>query len=138
MNIAKNKPKKSPELARAPTMANPNPKSRLLKLIDTLPRAQQNQLLEFAEFLAERYTVDEEVSQPREITRPENESVIEAMKRLRESYPMLDPEKLLNETSSLMSAHLMQGRSAGSVIDELEEVFKKHYQVLVDEQSGQS
>jgi len=138
MNIAKNKPKKSPELARAPTMANPNPKSRLLKLIDTLPRAQQNQLLEFAEFLAERYTVNEEVSQPREITRPENESVIEAMKRLRESYPMLDPEKLINETSSLMSAHLMQGRSAESVIDELEEIFKKHYQVLVDEQPGLS
>jgi len=119
-------------------MANPSPKSRLLKLIDSLPRAQQQQLLEFAEFLAERYAVNEEVSQPREIARPDNENVIAAMKRLRESYPMLDPEKLLNETSSLMSAHLMQGRPAESVIDELEEIFRKHYVMLVDEQSGQS
>lgn len=119
-------------------MANSSGKSRLLKLVEVLPRAQQQQLLEFAEFLAQRYPVAGDVSTPRDIVRPENESVIAAMKRLRESYPMLDPENLLNETSSLLSAHLMQGRSAESVIDELEVIFKKHYQALVDERSGSS
>jgi hypothetical protein len=112
-------------------MAKPDPKSRLSQLLAQLPEAQQNQLLEFAEFLAERHPPQNPVStEPIEIERPENETVVSAMKRLRESYPMLDPEKLLHETSTLMSAHLMQGKPADEIIDELERVFRRHYEAF--------
>jgi len=112
-------------------MAKPDPKSRLLKLLAQLKEPQQLQLLEFAEFLVERHPLEVQAPGERvEISRPDKESVVSAMKRLRESYPMLDPEMLLHETSALMSAHLLQGRSAESVIDDLELVFRKHYDAL--------
>lgn len=112
-------------------MAKPDPKTRLLKLLAQLPEPQQVQLLEFAEFLVERHPQELQApGEPMDIPRPENETVVSAMKRLRESYPMLDQELLLHETSALLSAHLMQGRSAESVIDDLEQVFRKHYDAL--------
>lgn len=112
-------------------MVKPDPKARLNQLLAQLPEAQQNQLLEFAEFLAERYPMQHPVpAEPVEIERPESETVVSAMKRLRESYPMLDPEKLLHETSTLMSAHLLQGKPADQIIDELERVFRQHYEAF--------
>jgi hypothetical protein len=109
-------------------MVKPDPQSRLARLFTQLAEAQQEQLLEFAEFLAERYPLQNPTStEPIEIARPENESVVTAMKRLRESYPMLDPEKLLHETSALMNAHLLQGKPAEEIIDELERLFRQHY-----------
>jgi hypothetical protein len=44
---------------------------------------------------------------------------------------MLDKAKMLNETSALMAQHIMQGRDAEEVIDELEQVFATHYERLV-------
>jgi hypothetical protein len=41
---------------------------------------------------------------------------------------MLDPGAMLNETSALMAAHVLQGRDAGAVIDDLERLFLAHYQ----------
>ena len=112
-------------------MVKPDPQSRLARLFAQLPEAQQKQLLEFAEFLAERYPLQHQPSpEPIDIARPENETVVSAMKRLRESYPMLDPEKLLHETSTLMSAHLLQGKPAEQIIDELERVFRQHYEAF--------
>lgn len=109
-------------------MVKPDPQSRLARLFTHLPEAQQEQLIEFAEFLAERYPEPNPTSpEPIEIARPENETVVSAMKRLRQSYPMLDPEKLLHETSALMNAHLLQGKPAEEIIDELERVFQQHY-----------
>jgi hypothetical protein len=43
---------------------------------------------------------------------------------------MIARDLLLNETSALMSAHVIQGRTAVDIIDELERVFAKHYQQL--------
>jgi hypothetical protein len=52
------------------------------------------------------------------------------MKRLRKTYPMIDPDRLLDEAAGLMSAHLLGGRPAREVIDELEALFDKHYRML--------
>lgn len=65
---------------------------------------------------------------PADIPRPESESVVAAIRRLSQTFPMLDKEALLHETSALMTAHLMQGRGAVEVIDELEIVFRRHYE----------
>ena len=34
------------------------------------------------------------------------------------------------ETSTLMSAHLLQGKPAEKIIDELERVFRQHYEAF--------
>lgn len=105
-------------------------RSRLQQLLPSLPEAQQQQLLEFAEFLSTRHPGIPPVSEPLSIPRPEQETVVAAMKRLRETYPMLDPEQLLNEASGLMSAHMLQGRPANEVIDELEQLFLDRFHAL--------
>ena len=72
----------------------------LLDILESLPPAQAETLLEFAEFLAARHgqalTSDtpEQVAAatllPLDIPRPEKESVVKAIKRLAATYPMLD------------------------------------------------
>jgi hypothetical protein len=54
--------------------------------------------------------------------------VVVAIKRLRATYPMLEPSKLLTETYELMTQHVMQGRDRVEVIDELEVIFRRHYE----------
>ena len=56
--------------------------------------------------------------------------MVKAIKRLTATYHMIDRDRLLNETSSLMTAHVIHGRKAAEVIDELEVLFQRHYQEL--------
>lgn len=107
---------------------------RLRKLYRNLNPQDQVALLRFAEFLAVSSTpVAEpmvEFPQPENISRPTQESVVKAIKRLVATYPMVDRERLLNETSSLMTAHVIHGKAAVDVIDELEALFGQHYAIL--------
>ena len=66
--------------------------------------------------------------QPQPIPRPESETVVGAIKRLSATFPMLDRAKLLNETSVLVTQHVMRGRDATEVIEELEVLFRRHYE----------
>ncbi|MEW6612784.1 MAG: hypothetical protein ACOY5C_08545 [Pseudomonadota bacterium] len=108
---------------------------RLLLILADLGETEQRSLLDFAEFLASRAGAvralpaprTREPAQPDLLPRPEQETVVGAIKRLRQSYPMLDRRKLLNETSAAMSKHAIGGVKAEIVIDELEEVFARHY-----------
>jgi len=110
-------------------------KKQLLDHFQKLSKEDAQTLLSFAEFLAAR-------SQParamepltlNKIERPAEESVIAAIKRLSSSYPMLDKDKMLTETSSLMAQHIMQGRASHEVIDELELVFERHFSIHSEE-----
>jgi hypothetical protein len=65
--------------------------------------------------------------EPAAIARPEAESVIAAIKRLKETYYMLDADGLLDETSSLMGQHILRGREASTVINELQSLFEAKY-----------
>ncbi|MGM0594402.1 MAG: Crp/Fnr family transcriptional regulator [Pseudomonadota bacterium] len=104
------------------------PDKRLMAIYARLPEAERKSLLDFAEFLAERCEPEAlEVQQPQPIPRPEQESVVAAMKRLRETYPMLDHAKMLHEASGLMAQHMMQGRPAEAVIDDLEALFRRDF-----------
>lgn len=106
----------------------------LLAFYRELPEEVAQQLLDFAEFLASRHKVEvKEISLPEKISRPDNESVVIAVKRLSATYPMLNKDKLLDETASLVSQNLLQGRDAVEVIDELEVIFSKQYDMLVEE-----
>ena len=53
--------------------------------------------------------------------------VIGAMKRLKQSYPMLNTDDLFHRASGLMGEHMLQGREAPAVIDDLEALFKASY-----------
>ena len=113
---------------------------RLIEITQRLPAEQAAALLEFAEFLLMRHGIAGtvaapdaaavEIPAPLDIARPAEESVVKAVKRLRATYPMLDARKLLNETSSLMTQHVMQGRDKIEVIEELEILFRTHYENL--------
>jgi len=111
------------------------PEKRLVKLFKALPEAERQTLLQFAEFLAERTAGQQPaMPEPKDIPRPEDESVIKAMRRLSATYHMLDKSRMLNETSSLMAEHVMGGRPAVEVIDELEILFERHYRKLTDDE----
>ena len=106
---------------------------QLIKLFSRLDKHRQQQLLDFAEFLVEKSvgSIDrdsEALEKPLELPRPENESVIAAIKRLSKSYSMLNKDEMLHETSDLMSSHVLKGRPAEEVIDELEILFVTHYE----------
>lgn len=113
---------------------------RLAEIVQRLPAAQAQALLDFAEFLSIRHGAvavgDREgaavpgIQEPLDIPRPAEETVVKAVKRLRATYPMLDARKLLNETSALMTQHVMQGRDKVEVIEELEILFRTHYKQL--------
>ena len=110
-------------------MANSS-SQRLQKIFTQLPSTEQETLLAFAEFLYGRAETASEalLFEPQLIPRPSNESVVAAIKRLAKSYPMLEKKKMLDETSALMSQHILQGRDSVEVIDELEVVFSRHYE----------
>ena len=64
---------------------------------------------------------------------PKSARTPEAMRRLADTYPMLNKDKLLHEAAGLMSQHVMQGREAEPVIDELQILFERHYRVHLGE-----
>ncbi len=102
---------------------------RLLSLFSRLPEQEKLTLVAFAEFLAGRCVPEPTpVSRPEPSPRPERESVVAAIKRLSAAYHMLDRSKMLHETSGLMAQHLLHGRDAVEVINELEVLFESHYQ----------
>lgn len=111
-------------------------RQRLLSLLGRLGEADRATLLAFAEFLAARAVPAAEaegapvLEKPKLLPRPPGESVVAAIRRLSASYPMLDRRRLLNLTSSRMTQHILHGRPAPEVIDELEQVFAAEYAAL--------
>jgi len=103
---------------------------RLREILASLPEAQVTALMEYAEFLATRYTPTELVTEPLTIPRPEKESVIKAIQRLGATYPMVDRGALFNEASTLMTQHIIHGKDAVEVIDQLEMLFRQHFEKL--------
>ena len=116
-----------------PKIKLPPDQQRLLKLYRQLTPCDREGLLSYAEFLQHRaaggdgqgMTLEEQL--PADIPRPESETVVAAMRRLSRTFYMIDKGELLHEASELMTAHLMQGRPAAEVIDELEVVFRRRY-----------
>jgi hypothetical protein len=105
----------------------------LLAHWDKLGAADRRTLVSFAAFLRDR-TDDqpEPMPMPQPEPRPETETVVGAIKRLTRVYPMVDRRRMLDATSSLMTQHIMEGREAVEVIDQLEVVFERAYRKLAD------
>jgi hypothetical protein len=111
---------------------------QLLSAYSKLPEKDRETLLLFAEFMLQQaQSAEQEQSdispEPVEIRRPEDESVVGALRRLNETYPMLEKSLLLNEASALMTSHVVKGQSAVDVIDELEILFEREYQFFSEQ-----
>jgi|JFJP01.1.fsa_nt_gi hypothetical protein len=116
-----------------------NAVKQLQTIYRELPPEEQEMLLAFAQFLRVRTSQKSSTSQPSQplsIPRPENESVIAAIKRLSQSYPMLDKSRLLNETSAIVTG-IVQDRNVVELVDELEHIFARHYQTYMENQSAE-
>ena len=107
--------------------------SRLKEIINALPEKHARQLLEFGEFLFQRHGEDRTKLAKQDITRPETESVVMAIKRLTQTYPMLEPTSLLTQTSEILSRNMVGGKSANDSIDMLEQLFQERYGELKSE-----
>jgi len=121
----------------------PEQKDAFSNLVDKLSAVDQVTLLRFAEFLSCQSTrqfatpvattntpAPVEVPEPEPVPRPADERVVAAVKRLSRTYFMLDKKKMLGVTSDLVTQHVLQGRDAVEVIDELEDLFSQHYRQL--------
>lgn len=100
---------------------------RLLAAFGRLAAREQETLIAFAEFLAER-GVARPAAEPIAIAAPEGETVTMAIRRLARTYPMLDRRALLPEAARFVAEHALEGRPAAEVIRELEAVFARHYE----------
>ncbi len=107
---------------------------KLAKIFKSLPEADQKALVDFAEFLQSRAPeISATPMQPLNIPRPDEESVIGAIKRLNQNYPMVDRSSVFSQTSDLMMQHMMQGRPAHEIIDELEQLFEMRFRALLED-----
>ena len=106
----------------------------LAELFNSLDRERQDSLFDYAEFLQSKGgTVKPEVGEPIEIPRPDSETVVGAIKRMKQSYPMIDSMEVFSVASSLMTDHMVKGRDAQEVINEIESLFEQTYKKLLGE-----
>ncbi len=117
--------------------ALPADQRELLVLYTNLSKDDRQSLINFGRFLVSQQqaacgqSAEESISsEPLDISRPEDETVINAIRRLSQTYPMLDSKTLIDGTSMLLSAHVLQGKSAQQVINELELLFEQKYTVF--------
>jgi gamma-glutamyltranspeptidase len=109
---------------------------KIMALFAGLGAGERATLIAFAEFLCERQGAERDMDravEPLWIERPESETVPEALKRLHKTYAMLEASDLLTEAAELMTQHVMQGRAATDVIDDLQALFERHYQLFKSE-----
>jgi hypothetical protein len=112
---------------------------KLIHAYRALDIAARQSLQDFADFLATREAAEiEPLAEPVLTPAKEGETVVGALKRLAAAYPMLDKAKMLDETSTLVTQNVMQGRDKLEVIADLEQVFSSHYQRLKAERNEQS
>jgi hypothetical protein len=120
---------------------------QIIAIFESLSPADQAAVVSFAEFLRSRAaTAGEvpasagalamEIPEPELGSRPQDEKVVAAIKRLSKAYYMLDKSKMLGVTSDLVTQHILQGREAAEVIDELEQIFADHYRRLKQGDGG--
>ena len=106
----------------------------LADLFNTLDKDRQQSLFDYAEFLQSKGDLlQQDIGEPVEVPRAENETVVGAIKRLKQSYPMIDSMEVFAVASNLMTDHMVKGRDAEEVINEIEVLFEDTYKKLLRE-----
>ena len=107
----------------------------LLKAFRQMTPTARSTLVDFADFLSQRYpvAVTPVSEQSLQVPRPVEESVIAAIRRMAKTYPMLNSDNVFSAATTLMTRHVMGQQAAVEVIDELEVMFKARYDDLYRE-----
>ncbi len=107
---------------------------KLQEIFDTLDEERQTSLIHFAEFLQSKGDlVSKEIGEPLDIPRPDDETVVGAIKRLKQTYPMIGSMTVFSAASSLMTDHMVSGRDRVEVIDEMQQLFQTEFEKLLQE-----
>ncbi|MFT5598799.1 MAG: hypothetical protein ACI9YO_000369 [Gammaproteobacteria bacterium] len=101
-------------------------------LMSQLNCEQNKSIIDYASFLVDQSKILVVDAIPKLIDRPIQETVAEAIDRLKRSYFMLDADDLLNDVAALMGKHILQRLEAPVVIDELELCFQSYYRKTID------
>jgi hypothetical protein len=111
----------------------------LVDLYQAMDDNRKKSLSDFADFLyAQAEPVAKEIPPPDDVPRPEQETVVGAIKRLKTTYHMVGSMSVFSEASALMTDHMVKGRDVVEVIDEMEVLFDEAYKKLVQENSENS
>ena len=106
----------------------------LTELYESLDDERKQSLCDFADFLyAKAEPVIKDIPPPEDIPRPEEETVVGAIKRLKSKYHMVESMSVFSRASSLMTDHMVSGRDVVEVIDEMEALFDEAYNNLLNE-----
>ena len=100
----------------------------LIDLYEAMDDERRLSLCDFADFLyAKAGPVVKEIPPPEDVPRPEQETVVGAVKRLKTKYHMVESMTVFSAASSLMTDHMVKGRDVVEVIDEMEVLFEEAY-----------
>ena len=106
----------------------------LIELYESMDEERKQSLCDFADFLyAKAGPVIKEILPPEDIPRPEVETVVGAVKRLKSKYHMVESMSVFSEASALMTDHMIKGRDIIEVIDEMEILFESAYKKLLQD-----
>jgi len=108
--------------------------TELTDLYEAMDDQRKQSLSDFADFLyAQADPVLKDIPPPDDIPRPEAETVVGAIKRLKLTYPMIGSMTVFSAASALMTEHMVNGRNVVEVIDEMEVLFVTAYDELLEE-----
>jgi hypothetical protein len=113
-------------------MSSKHTSKNLAEIFDTLDDERKKSLFDYAEFLQSKGgLVEKEIGEPVDIPRPDEETVVGAVKRLKQTYPMIESMTVFSAASSLMTEHMVNGRDVIEVIDEMEKLFEESFNKLL-------
>ena len=109
----------------------------LIDLYEAMDDERKRSLSDYTDVLyAQADPINKVIPSPDDIPRPEKETVVGAVKRLKIKYHMIGSMTVFSRASELMTDHMVKGRDVIEVIDEMEILFEDAYKkVLLD--SGQ-
>ncbi|MDT8283222.1 MAG: Crp/Fnr family transcriptional regulator [Gammaproteobacteria bacterium] len=117
----------------------PKSSSALVELYEAMDDERKRSLCDFADFLYARADpINKEIPPPENIPRPEKETVVGAVKRLKTTYHMVGSMSVFSAASALMTDHMIKGRDIVEVIDELEILFEEAYKDLLPDDTNPS
>ncbi len=115
-------------------MSKTKSSQELISLYESMDDERKQSLCDFADFLyAKADPVIKEIPLPEEISRPQEETVVGAIKRLKLTYHMVESMSVFSSASSLMTDHMVSGREVVEVIDEMEVLFEDAYKNLLQD-----
>ncbi len=110
----------------------------LIELYESMDDERKRSLCDFADFLyAKADPISKEIPAPEDVPRPQRETVVGAVKRLKTKYHMVESMTVFSAASALMTDHMVKGRDVVEVINEMEVLFEDAYDKLLQASGSQ-